>query len=217
MSPVVSGVLEVPTAPGPHSAVILLPGSFGWRSDYADFARTFADSGFVALALDYYAETGRGRSPAAERGNWPAWIATVRQAVTLLDTLPAVSGRPIGLVGYSRGAFLAISAADSTPAVKAIVDYYGGGSDDDPPEAHIPTFPPVLILHGDADREIPVALGQRLFERIRAHGGTVEMHVYPGAGHVFNGPWASTYSPADAADAWQRTIRFLRQHLTPNR
>jgi carboxymethylenebutenolidase len=214
ISPGVWGVLAVPRTAGAHPAVVLLPGSFGWRADYAQFAQTFADSGFVALALDYYAETGRGISQYQERRNWPIWQSTVRNAVAYLDTLPVVSRRSIGLVGYSRGAFLAISVADSLSPIRAVVDFYGGGSDDDPPESRIPSFPPLLILHGEADSEIPVTLAHRLFERLHDHGGDVEMHLYPGAEHVFNGPWASTYSPADAADAWSRSIAFLRRKLT---
>ncbi len=215
VTPGVSGVLELPSTPGPHAAVILLPGSYGWRPDYARFAREFADSGFVALAIDYYAETGRGSAPPEELANWPVWQATIRNAVAYLDSLSSVAGRPIGLVGYSRGAFLAISVASSTPAVRAVVDYYGGGSDDDPPEVRIPSFPPVLILHGDADSEVSVALAHGLYDRLHAHGGLVELHTYPGAQHAFNGPWASTYSAPAAQDAWRRTIAFLKQHLNP--
>ena len=213
VSPAVWGVLEVPQTSGPHAAVILLPGSYGWRSDYARFAKTFADSGFVTLAIDYYAETGRGASGAEEKRNWPAWQATVRNAVAYLDTLPVVSRRPIALVGYSRGAFLAVSVASSLPTARALVDFYGGGSDDDPPEADVARFPPLLILHGEADTEVSVELAHRLFERMRAHGAEVEMHLYPGAEHVFNAPWASTYSARDAADAWGRSIEFLRRRL----
>lgn len=213
ISPPVWGILEVPSSPGPHAAVILLPGSYGWRPDYARFARTFADAGFVALAIDYYGETGRGDSPEEERRNWPVWQATVRNAVAYLEATPDVAGRPIGLVGYSRGAFLAISVASSTPSVKAVVDFYGGGSDADPPEGQIPQFPPILILHGEADDVVPVALAQRLYQRMRAHGGDVEMHLYPGAQHVFNGPWSSSYSEPDATDSWRRTIAFLKRRL----
>jgi carboxymethylenebutenolidase len=212
-SPAVWGVLELPKAPGPHPAVVLLPGSNGWRPDYARFARTFADSGFVALAIDYYAETGRGGSLDNGDRLWHTWQATVRNAVTYLYALPEVAGKPIGLVGYSRGAFLAISMAAAAPEVHAVVDFYGGGSDDDPPEAAIPTFPPVLILHGEADSIVPVRLAHRLYDRMRAHGGQVEMHLYPGAEHVFNAPWASTYSSQDAADAWARSVGFLRRQL----
>ena len=213
VSPPVWGVLEVPQTPGPHEAVILLPGSYGWRPDYARFARAFADSGFVTLAIDYYAETGRGSSHTEDNRNWPAWQATVRNAVAYLDTLPPVSGRHIGLVGYSRGAFLAVSVASSVPAVRAVVDFYGGGSDADPAEGEVPRFPPLLILHGEADTEVSVELAHRLYDRIQALGGEVEMHLYPGAQHVFNAPWAATYSAPDAADALRRTIEFLRRRL----
>ena len=215
VSPAVWGVLEVPTTPGPHPAVILLPGSYGWRADYAGFARTFADSGFVTLAVNYYGETGRGATPAEEKEHWAAWQATVRNAVAYMDTLGVVAHQPVALVGYSRGAFLAISVAGTVPAVKAVVDYYGGGSDDDPSVVEIAKFPPLLILHGEADTEIPVALAHRLYDRIKANGGDVEMHLYPRAEHSFNGPWAATYSRPDAADAWTRTIAFLRRRLSP--
>lgn len=215
VSPAVWGILELPAAPGPHPAVLLLPGSYGWRPDYAQFARTFADSGFVALAIDYYAETGRPASASTASRDWTAWQATVRNAVDYLAASPSVSGQPIGMVGYSRGAFLAISVAGSTPSVKAIVDFYGAGSDADPREEQIPKFPPILILHGEADSEVTVALAHRLYERMRAHGGDVEMHLYPGAQHVFNAPWSSSYSEPDATDAWRRSIIFLRSRLNP--
>jgi len=211
--PAVWGVLEVPASPGPHPGVILLAGSAGWRPDYARFAKTFADSGFVALAIDYYAETGRGTDADETRRNWPVWENTVRNAVSWLQASPAVAGRPIGLVGYSRGAFLAIAVADSAPRVAAVVDFYGGGSDDDPPSDHIPQYPPVLILHGEADSEVSVALAHRLYDRMQAHGGDVEMHLYPHAGHGFNAPWSPSHSETDATDAWHRTIVFLRRRL----
>ncbi len=163
---------------------------------------------------DYYAEAGRDVPPGREEQAWRAWQGTVRNAVAYAESLPSVAGRPVALVGHSRGAFLAVSVAGSVPCVRAVVDFYGGGSNDDPPEDQIAHFPPVLILHGEADREVSVELAHRLYDRIRAHGGEVEMHLYPGVGHVFNGPWARTYSPADAADAWRRSVRFLRERLS---
>jgi len=213
VTPAVWGILEVPTSPGPHAGVVLLPGSYGWRPDYARFAQTFADSGFVALAIDYYAEAGPGASPAEVSHNWTVWQATIRNAVTYLANTPAVAGRPVGLVGYSRGAFLALSLADSAPPIGAVVDFYGAGSNDDPPIDRIAQFPPLLILHGDADSEVPVALAHRLYDRMRAHGGDVEMHLYPNAQHVFNAPWSANYSDSAARDSWQRTITFLKQRL----
>ena len=214
VTPAVWGVLEVPTSPGPHPGVILLPGSGGWRPDYLRFAKAFADSGFVALAIDYYAVTGRGDTRVEEIRNWPAWQATIRNAVTYLEATPTVAGQPVALVGYSRGAMLALSVGASAPPTSAIVDFYGAGSDDDPPDTLIAHFPPLLILHGGADSNIPVDLAHRLYDRIHARGGDVEMHLYPTAEHGFNAPWATGYNKAAATDSWGRAIDFLRRKLT---
>jgi dienelactone hydrolase len=114
VAPAVWGVIEMPRGAGPHPGVILLHGSAGWRPMYADVARALADSGFVTLALDYHAETGGAAIGSDEKlRKWPQWQATVRNAVEYLQASPAVSGRPVGLVGYSRGAFLAVSVASS--------------------------------------------------------------------------------------------------------
>ena len=213
ITPGVWGVLEVPATPGPHPGVILLPGSGGWRSGYTRFAKAFADSGFVALAIDYYAVTGQGDTREDEMRNWPAWQATIRNAVSYLVATPAVAGQPVAVVGYSRGAMLAISVGASAPPTAAIVDYYGAGSDDDPPDNLMTTFPPLLILHGSADSNIPVGQAHRLFDRIHARGGDVEMHLYVNAEHGFNAPWSAGYSKAEANDSWGRTIDFLKRKL----
>lgn len=213
VTPGVHGILALPGTPGPHPAVVILHGSFGWRPGYAQVARDFADSGYVALAVNYYAETGSRIRTGDEERIWHAWQATVANAVTYLSGRPEVSGRPIALIGYSRGAFLATSVAATLPAVGAVVDYYGGGSDGDALRPEPPPFPPLLILHGDADKDVSVTLAHRLYSRIHAAGGEVEMYIYPGAGHSFNAPWAGTYAPDEAADAWRRTIEFLRRRL----
>jgi dipeptidyl aminopeptidase/acylaminoacyl peptidase len=47
---------------------------------------------------------------------------------------------------------------------------------------------PLLVLHGDADPVVPVDQSVRLAERVRAGGGDVELHVFPGEGHGFRQP-----------------------------
>lgn len=215
VSPGVWGVLAVPEAPGPHPALVVLPGAGGWHPWYAQVARALADSGFVTLALDYYAETGGAAIRSDEKlRKWPAWQATIRNAVQYLTALPSVAGRPVGLVGYSRGAFLAVSVAASTSGVRAVVDYFGGGGGGtDSLEQEARDFPALLILHGNADRVVPVRFAESLRTAVVAQGGEVEMHLYPGLGHAFNMPGMPTYSDTAAVDAFRRTVRFLRIHL----
>jgi carboxymethylenebutenolidase len=214
VSPAVWGVLKTPRMPGLHPGLIFLPGSAGWRPEYAQVAKSSADFGFVALAVDYYAETGHDNSHEDRLRMWPLWQATIRNAVAYLQTLPSVASRHIGLVGYSRGAFLAVSVASSVPAVTAVVDFFGGGSAaTDSLEQEVRHFPPLLILHGEADTVVPVESAYRLREAVIAHGGEVEMHLYPGAQHGFNAPWSPTYSESEASDSLRRMVEFLRRRL----
>jgi acetyl esterase/lipase len=66
-----------------------------------------------------------------------------------------------------------------------------------------PAAPPVLLLHGRADRFVPCVQSERLAERLP----DVELHTYDGADHMWLG------APDAAADALDRTVAFLRRHL----
>jgi carboxymethylenebutenolidase len=45
-------------------------------------------------------------------------------------------------------------------------------------------------------------------------GKSVEVKIYPDAGHAFENPNNKNgYRAEDAADAWQRTVAFLAAHL----
>lgn len=213
VSPAVWGVVEIPSAAGPRPGVILLPGSSGWQAAYAQIAKSLAESGFVALAVDYLAETGREPSREEQVRQWPLWQATVRNAVAYLHVSSFVCGRHIGLVGYSLGAFLAVSVASGLPRVRAVVDFFGGGGGMESLDNEVREFPPLLILHGEADSIVPVSSAYRLRDAVIAHGGQVEMHVYPGAEHAFNAPWSPMYSESEASDSLSRMIDFLGRRL----
>jgi carboxymethylenebutenolidase len=215
LAPGVLGRIEVPDSPGPHPGVVLLHGAVGWRPELVQLASVLADSGLTALVIDYYAEAPRTPTgSAAKLEAWPAYEASIRRAVEYLRGVPSVSGRPVGLVGFSRGAFLAVSVGASTPGVGAVVDFYGGGGGGGAPlEDEVRGLPPLLILHGDADSVVPVRFAYELRDAAEASGGEVELHVYADADHAFNLPYTVNYLPTAAADAHGRTIRFLREHL----
>ena len=152
IGPAVYGILEIPQTPGPHPAVVILHGSNGWLPAFDFIAKDFADSGFVALTIDYYAETGIDTGKVDKLNKWPYWQGMVRNAVDFLQEHSSSYDCPVGLIGYSRGAFLAVSVASSIPEVRAVVDFYGGGGGGtEPLESEVKHFPPLLILHGEAD------------------------------------------------------------------
>jgi len=54
------------------------------------------------------------------------------------------------------------------------------------PMSHLtPNFPPTILLHGDADKVVPVSASRRFEEQLRSVGGKVELHIYAGLPHGF--------------------------------
>jgi dienelactone hydrolase len=212
--PAVHGVLVKPQTDGTFPAIIILYGSSGWRPQYISVAKELADSGFVVLVLDYYAETGKDTGQADIESKWPQWQAMIRSAVTFLQEDSSSFKQPVGLIGYSLGAFLAVSTASSIPEIRAVVDYFGGGnSEKDSLESEVRNFPPLLILHGEDDTVVPVLRAYSLRDAVITQGGEVEMKIYPNEQHAFNATWSPYYSESAAFDSFQRTVDFLRRRL----
>ncbi len=67
---------------------------------------------------------------------------------------------------------------------------------------------PLLVLQGDADPVVSPAQVDRLVDAIRAAGGSVTYHRYPGEGHGWSG--AET-----VADSLQRIVAFLARVAGP--
>jgi dipeptidyl aminopeptidase/acylaminoacyl peptidase len=75
------------------------------------------------------------------------------------------------------------------------------------PAHHVDRFvdTPLLVLHGDSDPVVPVEQSRVFAERVRAAGGDVELHVYPGEGHGFR-------DAAHQLDEYARLEDFLSRH-----
>jgi dienelactone hydrolase len=90
-----------------------------------------------------------------------AWKDAVRGAVRHAGTLPEVDPQRIALLGFSLGACLSLAAAaEADPPVAATVELFGYL----PQEfcQHARRLPPTLIVHGGADRVVPVARAHEL-------------------------------------------------------
>ncbi|MGO4597407.1 alpha/beta fold hydrolase [Terrabacter sp. 2RAF25] len=65
---------------------------------------------------------------------------------------------------------------------------------------------PLLIHHGTADEDCPIAWSQESVAALRAQGKSVQLYVYPGGRHTLTSPQWDT--------SIRRTAAFLRQHLS---
>jgi dienelactone hydrolase len=132
----------------------------------------------------------------------------------------AVPGK-VALVGFSLGGLgVLLHGAPLKDQVSAVVAYYPGitmlGSDMTPLAASLQT--PVLLLAGEQDRYYDCCLIESM-RALAAAPKTVpfELVEYPNAGHAFNltGSSSFTYCAEEAADAWARTVSFLKRLHPP--
>lgn len=199
-----------------HPAVILLHGAHGpmaVRSMYETYGRSLAAHGINAYLVHYYDRVGySSNAPREERrsayfASYEAWLETIRDAITALAGQPDVDPARIGLLGFSRGAYFAVAVASRDARVRAVVEFYGGIPE--PEQGKLGRLPPVLILHGGADRTVPVADGYELERALKASASPYAIKIYPGESHGFN---AHLERPA-AQDALALTLEFLKRNL----
>src|SRR6266404_1488127 len=207
----------VPLAPGAHPAVILLHGAVkrGDRNQgFADQCRKLAAAGYYAMFVEYYSQAGPARPgdppvtgkgfAAWVNGNFPIWTREIASAIDALSQNPEVERDRIALIGHSLGAFLALAVGASEGGrVAAVIEYYGALTNTAPPM--VANMPPTLILHGSADRTIPVRYAYELDALLTSYNRPHEMKIYPGAGHSLD--------PVNFPDAWRRSLDFLRRYL----
>jgi carboxymethylenebutenolidase len=137
------------------------------------------------------------------RANFPSWLRAIADGITSASKQPNVDPKRVGLLGYSLGAYLSLSLSAFDPRVSAVVEYFGGL----PPEIarELKSLPAVLILHGAADKIVPVSEANELERLLAERNLDFEKKVYPGQGHGFLGD--------EGQDATNRTIAYLEKHL----
>lgn len=183
--------------------VVILHGSGGmeWgRTLFVQNAKMLARRGILAYILHYFDRTSDKASDHRKNiENFGVWLETLRDFLAYIKLQPAVDSDRIGLLGFSLGAYLAISCDD--PEVRAVVDVFGGLSEQYPPKYLRPT----LILHGDSDPIVPVEEAYRLEKRLKEAGVEYERHIFPGQGHNFEG--------SAGRQALLSTLSFLQKRL----
>jgi dienelactone hydrolase len=199
-----------PKGAGTYPGILVLHGAGGMRPEgfgfaFREYARQLARAGYVAHIVHYFDRTGHevATDEAMMKENFADWMKTVGDGVTHLAAAPNVDGDRIGLLGFSLGAYLSLSEAMFDPRISAVVEYFGGL-----PEAlakDLKRLPPVLILHGAADRVVPVKEAETLERLFTQKKIVYEKKIYPRQGHGFLGE--------DGADAVKRAMAFLDKHV----
>ena len=196
------GRLYKPTGEGPFPAVVMLHGCNGlWGSDgeptkhYAWWAKHFQERGFMALLLDSFGPRGekeictqgiRKIHPSRERAG------DAHAASRWLKARPDVVTESIHLLGWSNGGMSVLQAVrdgsagrDAAASFRSAVAFYPGCKD--LVERDYATRIPLLIQAGAADDWTPARHCEAVVAAASKKGGRVEIDVYEGAHHAFDG------------------------------
>jgi 5'-nucleotidase len=197
-----------PPGTGPYPVVALLHGAHPRRSEkyYMELGEDLARRGFLTMFVRVYERGRKGRGTRAD------WRRSVSDALTFAASLPAADPTRMGVLGFSLGAFLALEQAPVDPRIQAAVAFYGGigrGLTDLP----LDTMPPVLLLHGTADRIVPARRSVEAAEQLRQAGREADLIVYPTARHGFCLNSRGGVDRHVATDAWSRAVAFLDRRL----
>lgn len=190
--------------------VLVLHAWWGLNDDVRLYARRLQSAGFAVETPDLYGGRVASDIPAAQalmnaRDKDHAMAEIDRAA----DRLAAQG--PYAVIGWSMGGSYGWDLVERRPGtVTALVDHYGGGA----PEPGA-VLPPILGHYGELDDDPSPAMIGELEQRVRDIGGSSEFHIYAGARHWFAEPSRPEHDPDAFALAWDRTIRFLEQHLRP--
>jgi len=201
----------------PLPGLIVVHEWWGLNDGVRAMADRLAAEGYIVLAVDLFGGKTAEFPPDARELMLAALQKpqlaeeNLRQAY---EFIRATGGAPrIGSLGWCFGGAWALNTALLFPdELDAAVIYYGQVTAD---EARLaPLNVPILGLFAENDRGIPVESVRSFEQLLDKLGKDYEIEIYPGVGHAFANPSGTSYDADVASQAWDRTVEFLRKHLT---
>jgi dipeptidyl aminopeptidase/acylaminoacyl peptidase len=119
-----AAVLRRPPGPGPHPAVVLIPGLDSAKEEFRAAEQPFLDRGLATLAVDGPGQ-GEAEYDLPIRPDWEEPGAAILDA---LAALPGVDGGRLGVWGVSLGGYYAPRLASGDSRVRAAIALSGAFS-----------------------------------------------------------------------------------------
>jgi len=210
------------------AGIVIVPDIRGLHPYYEELALRFAEAGIDAVAFDFFgrtagtAERGADFDPMGHAGQttWAGLQADFGAALARLRSADGGAPRSVFVVGFCFGGRFAFDAATLDAGLAGAIGFYGvlvGWSRNDfptPVEVADRMRCPILGLFGGADRAIGPEAVTAFDSALSAAHVEHEFVTYPDAPHSF---FDRTYEEhaAASADAWARTLAFIRTHTAP--
>jgi carboxymethylenebutenolidase len=221
------GYFARPDGAGPFPTVLVIEEIFGVHAYIKDVCRRLAKAGYLAVAPELYARQGDLSKMTDTRQIISEVISKAPDAAVMtdLDSTAAWAGANhgdlarLGVTGFCRGGRATWLYATHSTQLKAAVAWYGpvaGGTSPIQPKTVLDLAAdlkvPLLGMYGGKDGGIKQEDVQEAAKRARAAGATVEIVVFPDAGHGFHADYRPSYNAADAADGWKRMLAWFKKY-----
>ncbi len=212
-----SGYLAVPES-GTGPGVVVIQEWWGLVDHIKNVADRLAGEGFVALVPDlYHGETTREPDEAGKMLMSLNLEQAGKDMSGAVDHVAAHStGTGVGVVGFCMGGGLALLLGTLRPdVVKAVVPFYGLNAWPSPGPDWSKMTAAVQGHYAENDEGVSPAAVEKLERELGGRGVAVELFLYPGTEHAFfNDTRPEVYAPEASAQAWERTLAFLRSTLS---
>lgn len=205
---------------GKLPAVVMIHEWWGLNQNIKDMANLLAKQGFVVLAADLYHGNVTDNPQVAmdlvqiARNDQNSSVANLQAAVKYLSLAPNVDSTKIASLGwcFGGGQSLQLALNSQEHPLAATILYYGTPLVTDK-ESLAKIKWPVLGIFGDNDQAIPIPEINQFTTSLNQSGITNEIEIYNGVGHAFANPSGDNYAPKETADAWERTLSFLKKYV----
>jgi carboxymethylenebutenolidase len=215
-SEMVKATLFLPKGRGAHPGIVVVHEWWGVNDWVKERSRKLADQGYVALAVDLYrGQLAKDPGTAHELARGLPRDRALRDllaAVAYLKTRLEVSPTKLGAIGWCMGGGYAENLAEAQPDLKAVAIHYGAIPSDASTISQLQ--PAILGIFGGQDKGISPDSVRAFEKEMKKQGKTIEVRIYPSAGHAFENPGNKDgYRAGDAKDAWNRTLGFFDKRL----
>jgi len=210
----ISGYLARPEGAMDAPGIIVIHEWWGLNDNIRMMTKKLAGEGYTALAVDLYngmvAESPDSARTYARSVDKEEALDNLTQAYGYLSQKQGTKN--IGVIGWCFGGAWSLNTALAHPnKIDATVIYYGRLVTD---TEKLKTLEmPVLGIFGEEDGGIPPQKVKEFEAALNEVGVENAIHIYEGAGHAFANPSGRRYVEKAAEDAWQKTVRFLKQNL----
>lgn len=207
------------SSPGKDAPLVIMIHDWDGLTDYeVKRAAMLAEIGYATFAADMF---GKGVRPTETADKKKLTGALYKDRAKMRDLLNGAlsTAKAQGAnvdnavtIGYCFGGAVALEFARSGVDLKGFVSFHGGLTTPEG-QGYTQTKGNVLVLHGSADKAVPIEQFAALVTELETAGLKHEMITYSGAPHAFTVFGSERYRKDADEKSWRRFSEYLQETL----